>query len=626
MTTAERPVDLSRCLHELFVEQAARSPDAVAVSGAGSSLTYAELDRRSNALAASLRRRGIGPETPVALCVERTPEVVVGVLGILKAGGAYVPIDPTYPRERQQFILQDSGAHVIVADRSCGGPALSGNREVVYLDGLPETGAMAAEAVPMTPANLAYIIYTSGSTGWPKGTLVEHRNVTRLLEVTRSWLGQGPRDVWTLFHSIAFDFSVWEMWGALAFGGRVVVVTYDESRSPTVFRALLAREGVTILNQTPSAFRALMDADAEAPTDDLALRFVLIGGEAYRAASLAPWWDRHGEERPRLVNIYGPTETTCIVTHHRLDRGEIGRPCLIGRGFSDVRTNVLDAEGRETTSGEVGELVIGGPCVVRGYLNRPELDADRFVPDPFAPAAGARMYRTGDLVRRHADGTLEFVGRADQQVKIRGFRVELGEIEAALGEHPEVQSAAVTATNGAGDPRLVAYVVATTGFAPRAAALREFLGRRLPDYMLPAAFVPLERLPLTANGKVDRAALPAPSPDHLAAAAFEAPIGELEEALAGIFAAVLELEGVSRSSDFFELGGHSILAIQAVNRIRKAIAPALSLRALFDAPTVASLAAVVMQQRTMAQQPALAPRPVARAAARRRGPPGAAGD
>ncbi|HEV3048933.1 MAG TPA: AMP-binding protein, partial [Longimicrobium sp.] len=409
----------------------------------------------------------------------------------------------------------------------------------------------------------------------------------RLLDATRRWFSFSPADVWTLFHSYAFDFSVWEIWGALLYGGRVVVVPFEVSRDPEAFHALVQREGVTVLSQTPSAFRQFIRVDGERG-GDLALRNVIFGGEALEPASLREWVERRGVDAPRLVNMYGITETTVHVTYRPLNREDVfgGSGSPIGRAIPDLRLYVLDPARRPVPVGVPGELYVGGAGVARGYLNRPELTAERFVDDPFAPG---RLYRSGDRVRWMADGTLEYLGRLDEQVKIRGFRIELGEIEAALRQVSGVRDCTVVVREDvAGDRRLVAYVVGEA----KAEALRAHVRQSLPEYMVPSAFVALDALPLTANGKLDRKALPAPEGDAYGRRSYEAPLGEVEAALAEIWGEVLSVERVGRWDHFFELGGHSLLAIKLIGRMRRA-GLHTDVRALFTTPVLAELALVV---------------------------------
>ncbi|HEY0022711.1 MAG TPA: amino acid adenylation domain-containing protein [Longimicrobium sp.] len=599
-TEAEYPAD--RPIHALFEAQAARTPDAVAVRFQEQSLTYAELNAGANQLAHSLRRRGVGPEVRVGICLERGLEMVVSILAVLKAGGAYVPLDPGYPAERLSFILADSAVPVLLTRETLRGalPALEGVQVVSLDSAAAEIAAESAEN-PQSgagPDSLAYVIYTSGSTGTPKGALIEHRNVARLFSATDAWFGFGPDDVWTLFHSYAFDFSVWELWGALLHGGRVIVVPFDVSRDPEAFHALVQREGVTVLNQTPSAFRQFIRADGQRG-GELALRVVVFGGEALEPASLREWVERRGIDTPRLVNMYGITETTVHVTYRPLGREDVfgGSGSPIGRAIPDLRLYVLDPARRPLPVGIPGELYVGGAGVARGYLNRPELTAERFVDDPFAPG---RLYRSGDRVRWMADGTLEYLGRLDEQVKIRGFRIELGEIEAALRDAPGVADCTVVVRDDeSGDQRLVAYVVGDA----EAEALRDRLRLSLPEYMVPAAFVALDALPLTPNGKLDRKALPAPEGDAYARGSYEAPLGEVETALAEIWAEVLGVERVGRRDHFFELGGHSLLAIRLIERMRRA-GLYMEVRALFTTPVLAELALVVGGTSTEVEVPA----------------------
>jgi amino acid adenylation domain-containing protein/non-ribosomal peptide synthase protein (TIGR01720 family) len=586
------------CIHQRFEAQVERSPDSVAVVFEGHALTYRELNRRANRLARRLRALGVGPESLVGLCVDRSLNIIVGILGILKAGGAYVPLDPAYPRDRLAFMLEDSAVPVLVVERALQSSLPPHRADVVPVDDREALAAGSAEddgSAPTAtqPGNLAYVIYTSGSTGRPKGVLVTHDNVIRLMDATEPWFGFGPHDVWTLFHSYAFDFSVWEIWGALFYGGRLVVVPYWVSRSPETFYELLSTEGITVLNQTPSAFRQLVSAVLSGPPRSLALRTVIFGGEALELASLRPWFDRFGDARPRLVNMYGITETTVHVTYRPIsaEDARAGTGSVIGRPIPDLSVYLLDSHGQLVPVGVPGEIHVGGAGVARGYLNRPELTAQRFVADPFASGAEARLYRSGDLARNLPNGDLEYLGRIDHQVKVRGFRIELGEIESVLAQHPAVREAVVIVREDRpGDRRLVAYYVAD----PEAHGLGDDLRSRaraaLPEYMVPSALVGLDALPLTSNGKVDRRALPPPLDAELESGReYVAPRGAAEQALAQIWASVLGVPRVGINDNFFELGGDSILMIQVIARARQ-LSLALSPRDLFKHPTVAELA------------------------------------
>ncbi|ODU06954.1 MAG: hypothetical protein ABS81_03055 [Pseudonocardia sp. SCN 72-86] len=579
-----------------FAARVAATPDAVAVV-ADATLTYRELDEAADRLAQLLLARGAGPERLVALRLPRTSDLVVAVLAVLRTGAGYLPLDPAQPAERTAYVLADAAPVCAVATTDAGEatpglPTLNLDDPAVVAELAATSGGPVTDAdrpAPLRAEHPAYVIYTSGSTGTPKGVVVTHRNVLRLFTATERF-GFGPDDVWTLFHSYTFDFSVWELWGPLLYGGRLVVVPHAVSRSPEAFLELLARERVTVLNQTPSAFAALDAADAgRGGRDELALRWVVFGGEALDLRALDGWYARRGE-RPVLVNMYGITETTVHVTHQALDRESAAAATgsRIGDPIDDLRLRVLDDGLGPVAPGAVGELYVSGAGQARGYLGRAGLTATRFVADPQVP--GARLYRTGDLARRTADGGLEYVGRADDQVKIRGFRIELGEVEAALAGHADVGRAVVLARRDQpGAPRLVGYVVPAPEGTPEPAELRDHVAGLLPDYMVPAAVVVLDALPLTGNGKLDKAALPAP--DFAAMTSDAAAVTPAEEVLAGIVADVLGLPAVGVDDDFFALGGDSIVSIQLVGRARAA-GLRFSPRDVFEQRTVAGVAAV----------------------------------
>jgi len=585
----ELPTTSVATLAELFAAQADRVPSAVAVSSAQTRLTYAELDARSNRLARRLVAIGAGPESVVGLLMSRTPELVVAMLAILKAGGAYLPIDPDYPADRVEFMLADAGAVAVVTE---SGLAPVTGLPVVLTDS-PADASAEPLPVKVSVDSPAYVIYTSGSTGHPKGVAVTHRNVTDLFAATKPRFGFGDDDVWSWFHSIAFDFSVWELWGALLHGGRVAVVPFDVSRSPKEFLALLGRERVTMLSQTPAAFYQLLDAG---PGELADLRAVVFGGEALDPAKLVGWWQRR-THRPRMVNMYGITETTVHVTYRELGPEDAAAGSVIGRGLAGQHVYLLDDALRPVPPGVTAEVYVAGGQLARGYLNRPGLTAQRFVASPMGH--GQRMYRTGDRAKWTVDGQLVFAGRADEQVKIRGFRIEPGEIEAVLAGHPSVAQAVVLVR----DDRLVAYVVPVGEFDEE--ALHAYAAERLPAHMTPSAIVSLDRLPLTGNGKLDRKALPAPS--HLARTAFRAPVSVEESVLCAAFEEVLGTSPVGLDDDFFALGGHSLSATRLTSRLRALLGVELGIRDLFQAPTPGDLAtrlAVAGRAR-----PALAPRP-----------------
>jgi amino acid adenylation domain-containing protein/natural product biosynthesis luciferase-like monooxygenase protein len=600
-----------KCIHELFEEQVRRAPEATAVVLEGQEVSYGELNRRANQLAHYLRRQGAAPDARVGICVERGVEMIVGVLGVLKAGAGYVPLDPAYPADRLKYMLQDSAPVVLLTQKHLrellGG--MDGIVRVIDIEEDKGEWSRERESNPergngLRPEHLAYVIYTSGSTGSPKGVMVEHRNVTRLFAATNSWFGFDASDIWTLFHSYGFDFSVWEIWGALIYGGRLIVVPKNITRSPEDFYRLICQEKVTILNQTPSAFRQLVMAQ-KAVNQEHQLRQVIFGGEALEVSTLRPWYEQNQGSRTQLVNMYGITETTVHVTYRALQQADTQRAgwSPIGRRIPDLRTYILDAEREPAPVGVVGELFVGGAGVARGYLNQPELTAERFVKDPFIRDVEARMYRTGDLGRWLADGTIEFIGRNDFQVKIRGFRIELGEIEATLATHSGVQEAVVVARKENGDNRLVAYYTAAEREEEAGVEqLRSYVAEKLPEYMVPAAFMRLEAMPLTPNGKLDRKALPAPEGGAYAQSAYEPPQTELEQTLANIWQDLLGVERVGRHDHFFELGGHSLLAIQLIERLRR-VNLHIKIGALFTKPVLSELAAVLVQHREVAILP-----------------------
>ncbi|HEU4325820.1 MAG TPA: amino acid adenylation domain-containing protein [Roseiflexaceae bacterium] len=628
---AQPPFSTCTCIHERFAAQAAATPGATALVYEGQRLSYAELDGQANRLAHLLIAQGVGPETLVAICMERSALLVVAILGVLKAGGAYVPVDPAYPTGRIRLILHDARPAVVLTNGGQlalaeGGPA--GWRQIDLADDAALLAQQPASAPPQRalPDNLAYVIYTSGSTGRPKGSLISHANVDRLLRACEPWFGFGPQDVWTLFHSAAFDFSVWELWGALCYGGRLVVVPFLSSRAPEAFYDLLVSEGVTVLNQTPSAFQQLVAVDrGRADAQRLALRLVIFGGEALHLPSLLPWVERHGDQAPLLVNMYGITETTVHVTYRPLRRADIegNTGSVIGVPIPDLQLHLLDGEGQAVPAGVVGGLYVGGPGLARGYLHRPDLTAERFVPNPFSAVPGERLYHSGDLARLRHGGDLEYLGRSDFQVKLRGFRIELGEIKALLKQCEGVRDAEVVLRDGANsaDKRLVAYVVPeqepkreagdlrlearnltaqhgdlggreeeNSKLKTQPSELRAFLARQLPDHMVPAAFVMLHALPLTVNGKLDTRALPDPQIDRdNLATAFLPPSSDAEIVLAERWRGVLGVARVGLHDSFFDLGGNSLLATQLINHVESVFQVKVALRPFFLNPTIAGL-------------------------------------
>ncbi|UVS82803.1 amino acid adenylation domain-containing protein (plasmid) [Burkholderia glumae] len=588
-------------LVDCYARSAAACPSAIALENDETQLSYAELDELSERLAKRLRstyRREHGApmpaETLVGLCLERGPSVVVAMLAILKAGGAYLPLDPSYPQARLRYMARDSGIGLIVSTRAelarSGLDTLLAPGGCLLLDAPEPEPAHSDEVLPrVTGDQLAYVIYTSGSTGNPKGALLTHSNVTRLFESSAGLFDFSERDCWCLFHSYAFDFSVWEIWGALRHGARLLTVSSEISRDPEQFRALLQRHGVSVLNQTPGAFVRLIEEDAR-HAERLALRYVIFGGEALQVATLGPWFARYGEAT-RLVNMYGITETAVHVSFKPVSAASLDRPGCndIGRPLPDLRVLVLDDRRRWCPLGVAGEMYVAGPGLARGYLNQPELSARAFVSDP-ALLDGARLYKTGDLARWLENGNLEYLGRNDHQVKIRGFRVELGEVQAALMRMPQVVNA--VAVHDRERDGIAVYYAAAEPLDPEAARAR--LRADLPEFMLPQRLVHVGSLPLTANGKIDLAALrqlEAQMP-VLPAAPRVAPQGDAQRLLARVWEQVLGQPGLGANTDFFAAGGDSLRVLDVIRLVREA-GFVFSPRDLFRNPTIAQLAEVL---------------------------------
>ncbi|MGW1751348.1 non-ribosomal peptide synthetase [Streptomyces sp. NPDC002092] len=580
-----RPVSLPAALARIV----AAAPDRIAVTDGNTGLTYRELDERAARSAHGLRARGVRAGDRVGVCLERSAELVVTLLAVLMAGATYVPVDPAYPAERLAHTARDAGLGVVIT-RLPEFPAVADCVQVTpdELAKEPARGWPAPEEStsppPPSPDDAAYVIYTSGSTGRPKGVVVPHRNVIALVDATRDEYGFSEADVWTWFHSSAFDFSVWEIWGCLLTGGRLVVVPYFVSREPDQFRDLLVAEKVTVLSQTPSAFAQLLDVDHT----DVSVRLVVFGGEALDTRMLLPWFDRHPERSCRVVNMFGITETTVHVTEQTLTRQlALAATRSVGRALPGWHLYVVDPVGRLLPPGAAGEICVGGAGVALGYLGQEELTGRRFAPDPFT---GGTMYRSGDLGRLRPDGRLEHLGRIDSQVKIRGFRIELDEIRSVLLEDPDVRTAAVLVrrdeTAGAATARIDAYVTLAPG--GDLAGVRDRAAGILPEYMLPATVTELGALPLTANGKLDAAKLPAPAvlrPPKRDPAPVAPAHDDLTASLTEIWSDVLGVP-VGPDDDFFELGGNSLFAVRIGAALRARGLPSLRLRELYRHPTV----------------------------------------
>jgi amino acid adenylation domain-containing protein len=582
----------------LFEEAVLRHPDATALVFEGETTTYRALNERANQVAHYLRRRGVGADVRVGVCMERSPEIVVALLGVLKAGGAYVPLDPAYPKDRLAYMVRDSAAKVLLTDAKHRDAFSAGGERPVCLDsdwGELETESTQNPGVAIAPDDLAYVMYTSGSTGEPKGVMVHHRGVVNYL----SWAGKAyaaaAGGAVPLHTSIAFDLTVTALFVPLCAGGQVEVLR-DDVGGQNLVAALREGSGRSLVKITPAHLALLSEQVGQRGAAGRTNLFV-IGGENLTAESLALW--RDFAPGTRLINEYGPTETVvgCCVYEVRPEDPRTGS-VPIGRPIANTQLYILDRHLNPLPVGAVGELYIGGAGVARGYLNRAELTKERFIPDPFssepgrAGAAGGRLYKTGDIARYRPDGTLEYFGRIDNQVKVRGYRIELGEIEAKLADHPGVKVCAVLAREDTpGNKQLVGYVVPQKDEAPSVSSLREYLRERLPEYMVPSQFVFLASMPLTTNGKVDRKGLPAPSEENTSPAQTRvAPRTPIEKALAAIWSELLHLENIGIHDDFFDLGGHSLLAIKAVARVREVLAVELSPQAVIDSPTIAELA------------------------------------
>jgi amino acid adenylation domain-containing protein len=576
------PEPLDRCIHQLFEAQCRRTPDAMAVQFQDAQLTYRELNRRSNQVAHYLRTLGVRPDSPVGLCVHRSPEMVTALLGIMKAGGTYVPLDPAYPPDRLQFMLQDAGAKILLTQQTLLEHFSTTSAQVVCVDrDWAELSRESDENLQSagSPANLCYVIFTSGSTGRPKGVQLEHRNVVNFLNSVRRLFALGESDTYLGVASMSFDASVLDFYLPLAVGARLVIVDADLTRDATALAQVMIQTGVTAMHATPSTWRSLMDAGWRG---DRKLK-VLSGGEALS-------WDLAKALLPccsELWNLYGPTETAVYSAIHRVSESDDA--VLVGRPIDNTQVYILDSKQQPVPIGVSGEICIAGAGVARGYLNRPELTAEKFVANPFRPAE--RMYRTGDLGRFRPDGTIECLGRIDHQVKLRGFRIELGEIESVLLQYPQIRQAAVEVrASKSGDQRLVAYVVTQHG-GPVSADVRNFLIAKLPEYMVPSTFVTLDALPLSPNGKLNRSALPDPGDARPEIAhQFVPPVTPVQTAVANIYSEILDVRQVGLHDDFFELGGHSLLATRVVSRLRDQFQIEVTPRFLFESPSVGALA------------------------------------
>jgi amino acid adenylation domain-containing protein len=580
------------CTHELFELQIDRNPDAIAVAFEDAHLSYRELNERANRLAHHLRGRGVGPNVLVGVCLERSPELLVALLGVWKAGGAYVPLDPTYPKERLSFMIEDAQPLVLLTEKKSASLLPARGADVVCLDGyrpmLSEESGHNPEPVA-SPSDLAYVMYTSGSTGKPKGAMIAHRGLVNYLWWAIQAYGVHPGYSVPVHTSISFDLTVTSLYTTLLGGGTVELLAEDVG-AQNLLAALLRAGNRGLVKITPAHLELLSTQIRADQVADMA-RVLVIGGENLLAETLRLWRDHAGSTR--LINEYGPTETVVGCCVHEVQPADpYSGSVPIGRPIANTQLYVLDENMQPVRPGVTGELFIGGVGVGLGYLNRAELTAERFLPDPFTGVSGARLYKSGDLARYRSDGTLEYLGRADDQVKIRGYRVELGEIEAAMAADPRVQACAVLAREDEpGNKQLVGYVVRRDGDAPDTDELRGFLRETLPDYMVPAQFVYLDALPLTPNGKVDRRALPAPADTGNGRGG--PPQTETERVIAAIWSELLRKDGIGIDDDFFDLGGQSMTAVGLIARLRDAFDVSIEIAMLFERPTIAGLAEAI---------------------------------
>ncbi len=580
---------LDRCLHHLFEEQVVRTPSAIAIEFQDRKLTYREFNERANQLAHCLISLGVKPDSRVGVCVHRSPEMLIALLGIMKAGGAYVPIDPAYPRDRMEFMLQDGGAEVLVTEASLlETVATHGAKTFCFDRDAAELAKQSTENPQrkVTAANLCYVIFTSGSAGRPKGVQLEHRNVANFVGYVKRTLQVGQDDAYLGVASMSFDASVLDFYLPLSVGAKFVIVDADATRDPSALAQAMSRTGVTVMHATPSTWRSLVDSGWKGNSSFK----LLSGGEALS-------WDLAKELLPRcaaLWNLYGPTETAVYSAVHKVNASD--GTVLVGRPIDNTKIYILDILQQHTPIGVPGEICIAGAGVARGYLDRPELTAERFVCDPFV-GGDARMYRTGDLGRFRPDGIIQCLGRLDHQVKLRGFRIELGEIESVLMQFPGVRQAVADVKAGnSGDKRLVGYLVLEAGTEPSLAEMRTFLKTKLPEYMVPATFMLLEKLPVSPNGKLNRKALPLPDDARPELAReFVPPSTPVEQAVAEIFSEVLEVRTVGLHDDFFELGGHSLLAARVVTRLRDRFQIEMTPRFLFESPSVQGMASRISE-------------------------------
>jgi amino acid adenylation domain-containing protein len=595
-TEEQYPKD--KCIHELFEEVSETSQDRIALVYEGKQLSYGELNNHSNQLSHLLHRAGVDVDVLVGISAPRGLEFVVGMLGILKSGGAYVPLDPEYPEERLSYMIEDSKIEILLTVRELSDLYKNYTGKIIYLDDYDYSSEPKTNLNLTVPSDsIAYVIYTSGSTGRPKGVLTSHYNVKRLFDTTDKYYKFAKTDVWLLFHSCAFDFAVWEQWGALIYGGKLITINKLCARTPEKLFQKLLFEKVTVLNQTPSAFESITREMQSSGNriNSLAIQTVIFGGEYLDYKILQPWEKNLKTNNISLVNMYGITETTVHVTYNPI--ATLNEPVNLGKQLKDLSLYILDMNLNRVPIGSIGELHIGGVGLARGYLNKPGLTSEKFIANPFGDA-GTRLYKTGDLARYLPDGNIEFMGRVDHQVKMRGFRIELGEIESAIALVSGVKQVIVLAREDEpNQKRLVAYII-LDGKKEEAACIeniRRVCAEQLPDYMQPSQIVVLAEMPLTLNGKIDRKALPKPE-GREGLEAYQEPQGLLENRLASIWMELLQVDRVGRRDNFFHLGGHSLIATRLISKIRKSEKVEVPLRAVFEHPVLSDLAHIIEQK------------------------------
>lgn len=580
-----------KCIHHLFEAQVEKMPDNVAVVLGDMQITYRELNAKSNQLGRYLQKRGVKPETLVGIYSERSIDIIIAILGVLKAGGAYVPMDPDYPEDRVAYMLEDSGCPVVLTQTSLLSKLPATDAELICLDDWTAIAGESAENVAShaKPTNLAYVIYTSGSTGKPKGVLIENYNVVRLLVNDHFQFDFSARDTWTIFHSFCFDFSVWEMYGALLFGGKAVIIPKETARDPLAFIDILIAQKVTVLNQTPSAFYNLIPKMLELPAAKFRLRYVIFGGEGLNYTKLKKIKQTFPEIM--FINMYGITETTVHVTYKEVTFADIKKGFSnIGTPIPTLTTYIFDENLQPVPIGVEGEMCVGGDGVARGYLNREELTREKFIPNPMNPKE--IIYRSGDLACMHESGELEYLGRIDNQIQLRGFRIELGEIETVINAMEEIKDCVVVAKEDAnGNKRLVAYIIFET-IEITADKIRERITHYLPDYMLPSFFIKISEFPLTSNGKLDSKKLPEPDIGMVSAKAYTAPANETEAALTRIWGDILDIapEKISTAHNFFDIGGNSLAAAAVAQSVQKVLGKRCTPRYIYEYPSIAQLA------------------------------------